>query len=350
MDNNPARRMAQFELLRILAMCGVVMNHVFNYGLQIYDNFSIDVSTPWRAILWGILEIMKLLALPSVNCYILISGYFLIDKTQFRWKGIWRIWSETWFYAVGIYLLAVALSLIPFCWNDLLENATPILSNTYWFVTSYLALILIAPFLAMLMKHVSKRQYQIVLILGGIVCFQLFLGHFLMDPQQILLFVYLFLIGGYIRRYHDDKDDNRSFPVIALGGILAIMFAYTLYKNIYVGNTQFMIYAMAYNGLVLPMSVALFMWVKQWNIRRPALRSVIYAIAPLSFAVYIIHTQPVVDSWLWRTVSGMLDNCLLSLLPFVCIIITLLIFVVCISIDYLRVRLAKWIYQLPKRY
>ena len=180
-------RLAQFELLRILAMCGVVTNHVFNYGLHIYDNFSIDVSTPYGVVLWSILELMKLIALPSVNCYVLISGYFLIDKNQYRWKGIWRIWSETWFYAVSIYLLAVALCVTPFRWQDLLEHATPVISNTYWFVTSYLILILIAPLLSRLMHHVTKTQYQIVLFVGGIICFQFLLGHFLMDGQQILL-------------------------------------------------------------------------------------------------------------------------------------------------------------------
>ena len=77
-------RQVPFEWLRILAMFGVVMNHVFNYGLHIYDDFSVDAST-WRGgAYWSVLELMKLMALPSVNCYILITGYFLIDRRQLR--------------------------------------------------------------------------------------------------------------------------------------------------------------------------------------------------------------------------------------------------------------------------
>ena len=68
-------RRVEFELLRILAMAGVVMNHVFNYGLDIYGDFRVDASSPVGALVWSVLEIMKLMALPSVNCYILITGY-----------------------------------------------------------------------------------------------------------------------------------------------------------------------------------------------------------------------------------------------------------------------------------
>ncbi|MDD7047182.1 MAG: hypothetical protein PUI39_09015 [Prevotella sp.] len=41
------KRLVQYELLRVIAMFGVLMNHVFNSGLHIYDDFTLDV-TCWR--------------------------------------------------------------------------------------------------------------------------------------------------------------------------------------------------------------------------------------------------------------------------------------------------------------
>ena len=38
------KRLVQFELLRVVAMLGILMNHVFNYGLHIYDDFTLEVS------------------------------------------------------------------------------------------------------------------------------------------------------------------------------------------------------------------------------------------------------------------------------------------------------------------
>ena len=346
MKNNSAKRFVQFELLRILAMCGVVLNHVFNYGLHIYDGFSIDASTPWGFILWSILELLKLIALPSVNCYILISGYFLIDKTQLRWKGIWKVWSEAWFYAVALYLLSIVLCIKFFSWRDLSEYATPILSNIYWFVTSYLILMVLAPFIARAMKNATKRQYQIVLAVGAVVCFQPFLGQFLMDSQNVLLFVYLFLIGGYIRRYCQANDHGRISPFFVFLGIVICMYASTLYKNVNIGDSHYAIYAMAYHGLVLPLSVALFLWVKGWNIRNGVLRQVIYVLSPLSFAAYIIHSQPVVSELLWGIAGDWLRSVHEFALPICVVAITIVVYAVCIAIDSIRATIVKRLYSI----
>ena len=70
------KRLVQFELLRVAAMLGILMNHVFNYGLHIYDDFTLDVSSSGNFLLWSVLQIMKLIALPSVNCYSKEFGKF----------------------------------------------------------------------------------------------------------------------------------------------------------------------------------------------------------------------------------------------------------------------------------
>ena len=328
-------RLVQFELLRILAMLGVVMNHVYNNGLHIYEDFRVDASSPLGFLVWSVLQLMKLLVLPSVNCYILITGYFLIDRLDFRLKGVWRVWSTTWLYAVGIYLLALFLGLVPFEGRELLRHATPLLSNSYWFVTSYIILLLLAPMLSWAFQHVSKRQYQLALVLGGIVCFQPLLGWKVMDDQQVLLFIYLFLIGGYIKRYAENAFSLRK-AVLASVFVLVVMFAYTLYKNHPTTNSQFTVFAMAYHGLVLPLSVAVFLAFKNLQISGERARRAILFLAPLSFAVYIIHTQSIVDSWLWRTASEWLSRTETILLPLVCLAISLSVFVVCAIIEYFR--------------
>lgn len=335
-------RRVEFELLRILAMVGVVMNHVFNYGLEIYGNFRVDASSPVGVIVWSVLEILKLMALPSVNCYILITGYFMIDKTELRLKGIWKVWSTTWFYAVGIYLLCVLVSIVPFEGKELLRHATPLLSNSYWFVTSYIALLLLAPFISWALRHASKRQYQVALVVGGIICFQPLLGWLLMGKQQVLLFIYLFMIGGYIRKYAD-RSVSTPMSVLTYVVTLAVMFAYTLYKNHPLENSQFTIFAMAYHGLVLPLSVAMFYIAKAWRIENERIRKAIIFLAPLSFAVYIIHTQSIVHAWMWEDAFQRFADCHVSLLPLVCIVFTLAVFAGCVLIDYIRVSLSRLI-------
>ena len=342
-------REVQFELLRVLAMLGVVMNHVFNYGLDIYGDFRVDVSAPWGCAVWGMLELMKLLALPSVNCYVLITGYFLMGRPELRARGIWRVWSVTWTYAVGIYLGCAACGAVPFSWGELLRNAMPLATNRYWFVTSYVVLLLLAPLVSAWLRGVSRRRYELVLLLGGVVCFQPLLGQYIMGDQQVLLFVYLFIAGGYIRRYADGglPAGQNTQPVAgkaaAFLGMLALMMGYAWYKNWRTGGELYTVFAMAYHGPVLPLSLALFLIMKDVRVRSACLRRMIMRLAPLSFAVYVIHTQPVVHEWLWR-VSG---EWLLSLpapwLPLACACVTVAVFVCCLPAELLRRKVAQWL-------
>jgi len=334
-DDN--KRLAQFELLRILAMLGVLMNHVFNYGLHIYDDFAIDTTSAMGFLLWSLLEVMKLLALPSVNCYVLITGYFLADKTQLRLKGIWKVWSITWFYAVTIYLLAVSIGLTPFTWSEMLRHATPLCSNSYWFVTSYIALMLLAPLLSWGLQRLSLRQYQLALAVGAIVCFQPLMGWLVMDDQQILLFVYLFLIGGYIKRYGGATPHVQRKALWLSALTLLLMYAYTVYKNIHFGHDSFVVYAMAYHGLVLPLSVGIFLCFKDMQIRSNVLKKTINSFAPLCFSVYIIHTQSIVHERLWNASSYAFFHLVpTAAIPLLCILICVCVFLFCCGIDYCR--------------
>lgn len=330
-----SHRQASIELLRILAMLGVVTSHVFNNGLLIYDGFTVDVSTHSGFVLWSVLEILKLSVLVSVNCYVLITGYFLIDRHQLRLKGIWRVWSTTWCYALGIFLLAALLRLEPFTWGTLLTYATPVSSNIYWFVTSYLMLLLVAPLLSMAVQRLSKRQYECVLALGMVVCFQPLLGQFLIGHQKILLFVFLFLAGGYVRKYGVAWHTGRKLVAAVCAAILLTMYAYTLYKNMYLETGRYLIYSMAYHGLVLPLSVAFFLLMKDLPVA-PRPGRYINAVASLSFAVYVIHEHPIVRQRLWSLVSPLLQEAHPWAVPFLCLLIAVAIFTVCILIEKAR--------------
>ena len=336
-------RLVQYELLRVVAMFGVLMNHVFNYGLHIYDDFTVNTSGLGGFILWSVLELMKLMALPSVNCYILITGFFMVNDTQWRLKGICKVWSITWFYAVSIYLLAVAAGLCTFQWDEMLRHATPLCSNSYWFVTSYIALMLLSPLLSWVLQRLSRRQYQLALALGFFICFQFFLGQYAMDQQQILLFVYLFMIGGYIRRFHEEARLRLSHIAVISMLILLLMYGVTLTKNLSLNGRAFQVYAMAYHGLVLPFSVAIFLLFKNLTISSRRIRSTIYALAPLCFSVYIIHTQSVVHEYLWTYASNMFASSQSLAIPLLAFCLCVAVFFVCCAIDSLRLQVILFI-------
>ena len=329
-------RQANFELLRILAMLGVLVSHIFNYGLHIYENdgpdFTVDTSSAGGFTLWSLLQLIKLVALVSVNCYVLISGYFLAGGVQLRWRGIWRVWSTTWIYSMFFYLLFVVLGQDSLSWQALFVNATPLLHNTFWFVTSYLALILMSPLLSYVSCRLNHWQYMVLLTAGFVCCFQFLLGNYLMSEQQILLFVYLYFIGGYISKFHAESKGNISVLMACFIGMLGMMYAITVYKNIIRGDAAWLVFGMAYNGLVLPLSVLVFLLFRRMSITQ-RFAGAVCAVAPLSFAVYVIHTQPNVHVWLWSLLTEWFYAVPQWTLPVFCLLTAVSVFIICVIIE-----------------
>lgn len=327
-------RLANIELLRILAMIGVVVNHFFNYGMGIYDGYGICPDSGTDYLLYYTLQAAKALALPSVDCYVLITGYFLIGSCSPSVKGLCKVWSETWFYSVAIGAAALATGNAPCTWRELAGLLFPLATNEYWFVTSYIFLLLVAPFLSMLARGLSRRQYRLLLIVGLAVVFRYPFGLHLVSDQQFLLFIYLYLAGGYIRKYVNAATPLRP-RLAAVAAFVCLMLLYCTAKNAASGTGALAVYGLSYNGLVLPAAVAVFLLFLSLRIGRRA-GWVINAVSPLSLAVYLIHCHPMVEGPLWRAVSETVAGCPPGLLPLLCYACSAAIFLACIFIDCFR--------------
>ncbi len=335
----PASRLPHFEFLRVLCMFGIVANHFFTYGLDIYglhgEAFRVEIDGIPGTLLWATLEGIKLLSLVSVNCFILISGYFLIHTTEYRRKGIRRVWFQTWFYGVGIFLLMCVVGTADFSWLQLLKLSLPVITNQYWFITSYLALMIVAPFLSRLAATLDERMFRLLLLVGLFICFQYPFGKMFVDPQQLTLFVYLFLVGGYIRKFGLPLWLTTFRLRLAALLLFLAMFAITVVKNIMAGNSAFLIYAMEYHSLVMPLSILLFAFCARWTCPRPV-ASTLPHVAPYALAVYLIHSHPLFQDWLWHIIGRYSLSQPAALMPLLCLGCCLLIFFACIAIDRIR--------------
>lgn len=332
-------RQANFDLLRILAMLGVVITHFYGFELNIYDKFFID-KTGDGGLLWAVMESLLLLSIPCVDCFILISGYFMITSTHFRWKGIWKVWSETWYYSVLIFAILCMSGEVVFSAKGLFDAVTPVCSNEYWFITSYLLLMLTAPFLSALALKISKQQYQVLLAVGFVICFEYPFGRYAASGQQVLLFFLLYFLGGYVR-LHVGRIRMRNIVAIT-AGLFLLMLSYCLAKNSFLGNNKLVIYSMANNGLTLPFSVCIFLIVREIRIEGLKAR-IITAIAPLSLSVYLVHFG--LSSILWKRVGEMFELSVNWQLPLLAVLLCSVIFVLCIIIDIPRKMIAPLVFE-----
>ena len=82
-------RSNNFETLRILSMLMIIFWHSCVHGLKLFKAEHIEFSNIQQGLFNLVsMEIFLAFAAVAVNCYILITGYFLINKMFSRWKKI----------------------------------------------------------------------------------------------------------------------------------------------------------------------------------------------------------------------------------------------------------------------
>ena len=89
-------RVLNFEVLRVLAMFFIVTQHYIYWGLKPSDIYH---YMPMNSLLdmfnYISMEALYLISVIGVDCFVMITGYFLIDRLTFRWKGMMNVWLQT---------------------------------------------------------------------------------------------------------------------------------------------------------------------------------------------------------------------------------------------------------------
>ena len=74
------------------------------------------------------------LCIVAVNCFVLISGYFLVNR-EIDTKKLSKLWCQVLFYSLLILLFASYYEIVDFNFTLLFRTLFPITSNLYWFIS-----------------------------------------------------------------------------------------------------------------------------------------------------------------------------------------------------------------------
>lgn len=193
-----SKRNANIELLRLLSMLMVMTLHCLAWSGALYQQQGTA-----DLLYWG----LEALCVPAVNCFVLISGYFLV-KTPFRVAKLLQIAGAVWSYAFLCSLLAAILSGEALSARSVLMMLFPLITKRYWFINAYLALYLLSPFLNRLILSLSKRQMTaLTAVLCAILILRptLFPRAWAQDQSaglSVFFFTALYLIAAWIRLYY----------------------------------------------------------------------------------------------------------------------------------------------------
>lgn len=331
------KRERHFEVMRTIAMFFIVMYHCLTHGVG--GEYGFSTLHPITLFNLTFSDLLLVFSSISVNLYVMVSGYFLADL-DFKMSRIIRTWFNACFYSFAITILFMSIGIIPFNIISFGKSFFPISTDAYWFVTQYIGLLILSPFLAMLVKHMSYRQYLVLLIGGAFIClsilpdFPLGKRFHVAHGNSVWSFAYLFLIAGFIK-HHLDK-----IPMTKLVFAIVAVVILTLFVEVCYGYRNGIVYLswLDYNALPFILSVLVFVFISQLRVPDSGVLKILVKLAPYTFGVYLIHDHLLIRSSLWEMVS-LPSQCDQWQYPFVVIGLCVLIFVVCAFVDAIRKKL-----------
>lgn len=213
-------RNSSIELLRILAIMGVIVLHYNNKaiggGLMYVEQKSLNHFA---------LLVLEAVFICGVNVFVLITGYFMIDSQK-----------RTIVKPFGLLLQVVVFRILTRMAGDIINNQLSVkgligcLLPVNYFVVLYCTLYFISPYLNIIMKKLSSAQLK-----GMMICLILLFSVWptLVDVLQfttkneymglstigmygsqygytIIHFVLMYLIGGCIKICETDKKKMRG--------------------------------------------------------------------------------------------------------------------------------------------
>lgn len=334
------KRDHSLDLLRIICMMMVVCAHLITWDGLFADDAQ--ALTP----MWLAGNTMFAFTLPCVNCFVLISGYFLCTA-KFKLKRLVSLWVQVVTYSVVIYLL---VSLFhegtAFSVSGLLMRIPVITLERYWFITAYVLMYAVSPFLNIAIHAMDKKTHALCcLVLIGIFSVLANLVY-TSDFSNInggycfLWFCIMYIIAAYIRLYVPTRVKHQKwmFPSYILCALIICgekFLAYLITPRIF-GSVMLEGLFYSYNSiLAVPMAVSLFQGFRGLQIRSPLCNKLIAFFAPLTLAAYLIHGHMSFADILLDAVGAKAYSDSILVFPYLVGATILIVFVSC-QIEWLR--------------
>jgi surface polysaccharide O-acyltransferase-like enzyme len=222
----------------------------------------------------------------------MISGYFLIDKPLKSRRLLMTI-VPTIFYCFGLNVVMKLMG-YPISIYDFAKSLFPFGPTVYnyWFITRYLTLMALLPFMSILSRTLTKKKHLMLLgllliLLSSVTSFLpgLSFASSFNEGTSVWWFTCLFFTGGYLSKYV--KITNRRSKLIVI--VLAFSFIVLLKFGVF----DMLGLSIGYNGLI-PYCGSILILLMFLFIQIPSdtrLARIITWASPTVFAIYLIHEQ-----------------------------------------------------------
>ena len=348
------QRNSNFELMRIIAMLMIIITHIIYYGNTIQNSTNSTFTL--------INELIRFLTIVHVDLFVLLCGYFN-SKTKFKLSKVINLYSATFFYVVVIMIILGCFHLEKFNYMSYIRGFL-LIDDFYWFIKSYIFLYLISPFINKLIQGLKQNDYKKLLVVIFIIISIIPYitgnrGLFINNGYTLYNFIFLYLIGAYIRKYPISNCivfsslTNRAYRTIAL----ILFFTFTLINfsitktattligcNSLIDELSHNIIneSLGYeNPFIILQAISLFLYFESLTINSRFINKV----ASLVFGVYLIHDHIYLRNHIynWLKIKDIIIKD--TFFIFYIFLSVLIIFIICCIIEYIRQVIFKFMHK-----
>lgn len=320
-------RDSNFELLRIVLILMIICLHYMFHGGALNSLNSSDFN-------FYIAYVFKSFCIVAVDCFILITGFFQINK-KYQFKKVVDLWTQTFFYSILLSSISMIFKFEPITIGNIIPMLLPVITGQWWFITAYIVLYCFSPFLNTALNHMDQNNHKkLILYLTVFVVilpsFHLKFIYFQDNGSSLYDFIFLYCIGAYIRKYDVPSKINflAAYFLCGLSTFLIAIFIYSLNKD---GMSSFY-----YNFIPVELSaICLFMYFKNMKIDSPDINK----LASSVFGIYLISDHQFVRTILYSKILHCADYYYSYSLLLHMVISSIGIFISCLIIETFRQRL-----------
>lgn len=373
-----AQRKSGIELLRIVCMLMIIVLHAYTYGglnqLSDSQGGSFEATSDF---IWSFFR-------TPVNVFMIITGYFMSkDVLDFKksYRRIPKVYATMLFYSIILTIFAFII----YNYNgfsvtqettDIITSADkleinaiknlssqyakysiikmffPILSKQWYFLTNYIIILILSPFINKVLVEIDKKQFRILLAIlfvflsiyptistmGG---FKEIFSTTKVLPieygKSMISFLFMFIIGAYLKRFVKD-DEKLHFKYLGYFiGLCIIDFSlYYFLGDITVNKVGIYngaVFGQFSNPLVILESVSIFLFFRGFQFKS----RIINYIAGTTIGIYAIHEHPLIRGFIWSHNELGDPNLYNSFSGIIFVIATIFgIFIICSVIDMAR--------------
>jgi len=349
-------RSSNFELMRIISMFLVVLWHIILHGHVIENCINPAIKI--------LLQIIMFCIIIHVNSFVLLSGYFQ-SKSEFKLSKLLKLFFQVVFYSLIILIIGIKMgwvkdyNIVTFINNGLLSSL-----NNYWFIKMYIVTYVFSDYINKFIDRLTRIEYKNLLILCFIVLsiIPFITGNRVIfnDGYTIINFIFLYMIGGYLRRYplkktyHFKKMSTNGYRIFLLFSFFSLAFINFLVHH----------FALEINGMsnifseissrisptniyyatpfVMIQTVLYFEFFKTLEFKN----KIINTISTTAFSIYLLHDNVLIREHIYKILK--IDNGIFfgyKIFPKI-ILGAIFIFVICSIIELIRQQLSKGISKL----